>query len=118
METGASVPGYSGGFAAWAVVSDLDLFGSQTVPVWNVFISRARRTGYLLTHSRWVADPGCGAERLAEGLFGMGLDAEKRIRSHGLEGCGLRAKCGNRAQRPRLQWRLCRLGRGFVFGFL
>ena len=25
-------------------------FGSQTVPVWIVFITRARRSGYLLTH--------------------------------------------------------------------
>ena len=56
-------------------------FGSQTVPVWNVFISRARRTGYLVTHSPWVADPGRGAERLTERYFGMGLDAEKRNRS-------------------------------------
>ena len=27
-----------------------------------------------------VADPGRGAERLSEGLFGMGADAKKRIR--------------------------------------
>ena len=42
------------------------------------------------------------SERLTERFFGMGPDAEKRIRSHGLEGCGLGAKCGNRGQRTRL----------------
>ena len=56
---GASGPGYSGGFTAYAVVSD--------------------------------SEPG-------------------------LEGSGLKAKCGNRGQRTRLQWRLRRLRRGFVFG--
>jgi hypothetical protein len=39
VETGAGVPGYSGGFAAWVVVSCADFL------------------------SRWVSDPGCGAER-------------------------------------------------------
>ena len=57
METGASVPGYSGGFAACAVVSYSDLL------------------------QPWVADPGRRAERLSERLFGMGPDAKKRIRS-------------------------------------
>ena len=33
-----------------------------------------------------------------------------------LEGCGLRTKCGNRGQRTRLQWWLCRLRRCFGFG--
>ena len=60
-------------------------FGSQTVPVWIVFIARARRSGYLLTHQAWVADPGRGAERLSERLperfSRRGPDAEKRIRS-------------------------------------
>ena len=32
------------------------------------------------------------------------------------EGCGLGAKCGNRGRRTRLQWRLCRLRRGFGSG--
>jgi hypothetical protein len=32
------------------------------------------------------------------------------------EGCGLWAKCGNRGQRPQLQWRLCRLAGGFGCG--
>ena len=45
-------------------------FGSQSVPVWLVFIARARRSGNLLTHQPWVADPGRGAERLAGRLFG------------------------------------------------
>jgi hypothetical protein len=57
VETGASVPGYSGGVAACAVFSYSDLL------------------------SPWVADPGRGAERLSERLFGMGADAEKRFRS-------------------------------------
>ncbi len=44
-------------------------------------MARARRSGYLLTHQAWVADPGRGAERLSERLFGSGPDAEKRMRS-------------------------------------
>ena len=42
-------------------------FGSQTVPVWIVFIARARRSDYLLTHKPWLADPGRGAERFLAG---------------------------------------------------
>ena len=53
----------------------------------------------------WVADPGRGAERLTERLFGRRPDAKKRLRSHCLEGCGLGAKCANRGQRPQLQGR-------------
>ena len=52
-----------------------------------------------------VADPGRGAERLTERLFGTGPDAKKRFRSHCLEGCGLGANYGNRGRRTRLQWR-------------
>jgi hypothetical protein len=47
VETGANVPGYSGGLAACAVVLDPDLL------------------------SPWVADPGRGAEHLSERLLSM-----------------------------------------------
>jgi hypothetical protein len=63
------------------------------------------------------ADPGRGAERLSERLFGGEPDSNQRFRSHCLEGCGLGAKCENRGQRPQLQWRLCRLISGFFAGF-
>ena len=62
------------------------------------------------------ADPGRGAERFSERLFGGEPDSNQWIRSHRLEGCGLGAKCGNRGQRPQLQWRLCRLIGGFFAG--
>ena len=63
------------------------------------------------------ADPGRGAERFSEGLLCGEPAANQRFRSHYLEGCGLSANCGNRGQRPQLQWRLCRLICGFVAGF-
>ena len=63
------------------------------------------------------ADPGRGAERFTEGLLCGEPAANQRFRSHYLEGCGLSANCGNRGQRPQLQWRLCRLICGFVAGF-
>jgi hypothetical protein len=62
------------------------------------------------------ADPGRGAERFSERFFGGELDTNQLFRSHCLEGCGLWAKCGNRDQRPQLQWRLCRFVGGFVSG--
>jgi hypothetical protein len=62
------------------------------------------------------ADPGRGAERFSERFFGGEPAANQLFRSHCLEGCGLGAKCGNRGQRPQLQWRLCRLIGGFVLG--
>ena len=46
-------------------------------------------------------------------ILAWGPDAKKRFRSHCLEGCGPKAKCGNRGQRTRLQWRLCRVRRRF-----
>ena len=55
------------------------------------------------------ADPGRGAERLSERLFGWEPAANQWFRSHYLEGCGLSAKCENRGQRPQLQWRRRRL---------
>ena len=92
METGASDPSYSGGVAACAVFSYWDFL------------------------EPWVADPGRGAERLTERLFEQGTGCGEAVSELCLEGCGLRATCGNRGQRTRLQWRLCRLRRGFVFG--
>ena len=55
MKTGATVPGYSGGFAAYASVGFFFVAG--------------------------FADPGRGAERLSERFFGREPDAEKRFRS-------------------------------------
>ena len=64
------------------------------------------------------ADPGRGAERFSERRFGGGETAANQLfRSHCLEGCGLSANCGNRGQRPQLQWRLGRLVGGFVSVF-
>ena len=54
VKTGATVPGYSGGLAAYASVGFFFVAG--------------------------FADPGCGAERLSERLFGSGPDAKKRFR--------------------------------------
>jgi hypothetical protein len=64
VETGADVPSYSGGLAAWLVVSD---------------------AGFSVAGG---ADPGSGAERLAERLVGGAPAANQRFRSHCLEGCG------------------------------
>ena len=48
-------------------------------------MARARRSGYLLTHQAWVADPGRRAERLSERLserlIASGPDAKKPFRS-------------------------------------
>jgi hypothetical protein len=41
--------------------------------------------------------------------FWHGAGCEEADSEPGLEGCGLRAKCGNRGRRTRLQWRLRRL---------
>jgi hypothetical protein len=46
---------------------------------------------------------------LAEATSGC----EEAVSHTCLEGCGLRAKCGNRGRRTRLQWRLGRLCRCF-----
>ena len=89
VETGAGVPGYSGGLAACARVSFFFVAG--------------------------VADPGRGAERLAERFFGMGQDANQCLSDLCREGCGLWATCENRGRRTRLQWRL---GRRVVVSYL
>ena len=44
-----------------------------------------------------------GAKRLSERLFGMGPDAEERIRTRRRGRQRSRAKCGNRGRRTRLQ---------------
>ena len=64
-----------------------------------------------------VADPGRGAERFSERLFGMGPGCVKGDADPCFEGSGLWAKYENRGQRTRLQWRLGRLRRGFGSGF-
>ena len=85
----------------------------------NVFLAggRMRKSGFGALVLRDVArrpsvetgasGPGYsgGAQRLYERLFGRRPDAKKRFRSHCFEGCGLKAKCGNRGQRTRLQRR-------------
>ena len=65
-----------------------------------------------------VADPGRGAERFSERLFEEGPGCVKGDADACFEGSGLWAKCENRGQRTRLQWRLGRLRRGFGSGFL
>jgi hypothetical protein len=64
-----------------------------------------------------VADPGRGAQRLSEHLFsrGVGIGFES-VRSYpAFEGCGPKAKCGNRGHRSRLQGRLGRLRQRVFF---
>ena len=64
-----------------------------------------------------VADPGRGAQPLSEHFFsrGVGIGFES-VRSYpAFEGCGPKAKCGNRGHRSRLQGRLGRLRQRVFF---
>ena len=85
-ETGANVPGYSGGAAAvW-------LFR-----VW-IFCSRGSLTP--------VAAPNVSPNVFLSRGVVFGFEKERSCTA--FEGCGLRARCENRGQRTRLKWRLCR----------
>ena len=116
VKAGAGVPSYSRGFAACAVVSCPDLEGSGA------------RAKVSFSSVAGVADP--GAARSVKGYrmrpwrrtsrrtsFEWGTGYGKAVSEPCLEGCGLGAKCGNRGQRTRLQWRLGRREGDFVFGY-
>ena len=70
VENGA--PGYSGGLAACAVVSYSDLLVARPSRSGLFSFPERDALAILLTHEPWVADPGRGAERLTERLFGRG----------------------------------------------